>query len=121
MTEVDNSANDLKHRFALAVKRAREFNGLTQQELADKVDASLNHIGKLERGRYLPGLEVAAKLIGVLGIDANSVLAVRPATRAVSHSRLEDEAELQRLAETLDDRTICTAIELVTVLAKQRR
>jgi DNA-binding XRE family transcriptional regulator len=121
MAEVDNSADDLKNRFALAVKRARELNGLTQQELADLVGASLNHIGKLERGKYLPGLQVAAKLICALGIDANGMLAVQPAVRGVSRHRLDDEAELQRLAETLDDRTIRTAIELVAVLAKRGR
>jgi DNA-binding XRE family transcriptional regulator len=121
MTEVDNSAEGLKNRFAIAVKQARELNRLTQQELATLVGASLNHIGKLERGKYLPGLEVAAKLIGALGIDANRVLAAQPTTRVASRHRLEDEAELQRLAEMLDDRNLRTAIELMSILAKRGR
>lgn len=121
MADVDNSADDLTARFATAVKDSRERHGLTQQQLADKVGASLNHIGKLERGKYLPGLLVAAGIINVLGIDANKLFGTPVKQRKVSPRRLQTEADLIRVIEKLDDKGLETAAELVAVLARQRQ
>jgi putative transcriptional regulator len=38
----------------------RKVRGITQQELADKVDASRQTILSLEQGRYNPSLQLAS-------------------------------------------------------------
>jgi len=45
----------------------REKMGLTQQELADRVGVTRQTIISLERGRYNPSLQLAARLTKVLG------------------------------------------------------
>jgi len=121
MADVDNIDTDLTARFGLAVKDARERAGLTQQQLAQKTGASLNHIGKIERGKYLPGLSVAAQILVVLGIDANKLFGTKVKSRKASPRRLTDEAELIRVIEGLDDKSLATAAELVAVLSKRGR
>lgn len=119
MADEDSETDELTKRFALAIKDARERNGMSQQALAFQIGVSLDHVSKLERSKYLPGLDVAARLVRALGVDANKLLGAQPATRTASRYRLEAEAELLRLAESLDEKTLRTAIELVEVLARR--
>ena len=116
-----DNIDDLKTRFAVAVKDARERHGYTQEVLAGRIDASLDHVSKIERGKYLPGLAVAAHIIRVLAIDANKLLGVQLTVRPVSQHRLEVENELMRSLGGLDDKTLQTAVELVQVLAKRAK
>ena len=119
----DRMANHEKHkqalveRFAFAVRDARETSGLSQAELAEKIGASLDHVSKLEREKYLPGLAVAAELIRVLELDANALLLAEPRLRKVTRKRMDMEAEGIRLIAALDDKMLETAVELIGVLA----
>jgi putative transcriptional regulator len=45
----------------------RKVQGITQQELADKVDASRQTILALEQGRYNPSLLLACRIARALG------------------------------------------------------
>ena len=45
----------------------RKVRGITQQELADKVDASRQTIVSLEQGRYNPSLLLACRIAKALG------------------------------------------------------
>lgn len=121
MADEDTEKSALADRFARAVKSARELKGMSQAALANKIGASLDHVSKLERAKYLPGLMVAAELIKVLELDANALLDAQPSQRKVSRRRLDVEAELARLAEALDDRTLGTAVALVAVLAARAK
>lgn len=60
-------------RVAAVVKENREAKGLTQEKLAELIGTSTGFIGQLERGLTLPSVPVLAKLIDVLGIDANTL------------------------------------------------
>lgn len=121
MANSEDDKEALIERFARAVRDGRERAGMSQAALAEAVESSLDHIGKLERGRYLPGLLVAHQLIKTLGLDANALLDAEPRTRKVSRQRLEKEAAIIRLIEALDARTLDTAIELIEVLASRAR
>jgi len=50
-----------------AMIRARKGMGLTQRELAVMAGCSLSTIATTERGRFLPGPELRARIAGVLG------------------------------------------------------
>ena len=121
MADSQDDKEALTQRFARAVKDARERAGMSQAALAEAVGSSLDHIGKLERGKYLPGLLVARQLIKTLNIDANSLLSTEPRTRKASRQRLEREASMMRVVETLDDQTLGTALDLIEVLASRTR
>ena len=117
MAELDTTTDPLPARFARVVKDARERSGLSQAALAEQIGASLDHISKVERGKYAPSLVMAARLIRALKLDANALIEAQPTDRSASRRRLDAEAALMRLAEGLDDRTLDTAIALVRVLA----
>ena len=53
-------------KLGLNIKARREILQLTQQELADLVGVSLNHIGKIEIAYSKPSLELVIKLADTL-------------------------------------------------------
>ena len=50
-----------------AMIRARKGMGLSQRELAVMAGCSLSTLATTERGRFLPGPELRARIAGVLG------------------------------------------------------
>jgi ribosome-binding protein aMBF1 (putative translation factor) len=50
----------LRERFARAVTGERERRGLSQSDLAELVDVSVDHISKIEGQVYQPSFEMAA-------------------------------------------------------------
>ena len=111
----------LSERFARAVLDARERRGLSQAELADRIGVSLNHVSKLEREVYSASFEMAARFMIELDMDANALIGAKPTPRAVSKKRREIEAQIIRLIEGMDERTLDVALEVLMVLARPTR
>ena len=53
----------------------RTKQGLSQEDLAEKTDLSVNYIGMLERGEKIPSLETFIDIVNVLGVSADMILA----------------------------------------------
>lgn len=51
------------------IQRVRKSRGLTQQELADKIDMNRAHLGHLEQGRKSPSLETLEKIAKALKVQ----------------------------------------------------
>ena len=66
------------------IRRKRMEIGLTQRELADRLNVSFQAVSKWERGLNLPDLLLLPALCGVLGISADELLAMQaaPSTEA---------------------------------------
>ena len=60
---------DDKKFLATQIQIHRKKLGLTQAELAEKVDLSVQHISRIESGCYIPSLKSFFMLISVLNID----------------------------------------------------
>lgn len=56
------------------IKKAREANGFTQEELAEYADISPNHLSVIERGIKSPKLETFIDITNALGVSADSLL-----------------------------------------------
>jgi transcriptional regulator with XRE-family HTH domain len=56
----------LQATFGANVRHYRKAEGLTQGELAERVDLSLDMIGKIERGATAPSFETIEKLADAL-------------------------------------------------------
>lgn len=57
--------------FGAAMRRLRVERGLSQEELAEKMDMTSNaHISRLENGKKLPSLEMVFRLADALDIEA---------------------------------------------------
>ncbi len=64
----------LPKRFGATVRSVRHKSGLTQMQLAEKADLSLNYIGEVERGEKLVSLETVFRVSHALGITGADML-----------------------------------------------
>ena len=56
----------MKNQVNMKLKLARIENNLSQQELADKVEATRQTIGLIEKGKYNPSLNLCIKIAKAL-------------------------------------------------------
>ena len=70
-----------QERLAKIIKTRRLDMGLSQEQLAEKIDKSKSFIGQMERGECYPKYETQQALIACLGIDANELFAENPIGR----------------------------------------
>lgn len=59
---------DLKHTFGKNLKYFRFRKKLTQAALSEKINVSVNYLGRLERGKHSADFDVIEKLANVLEI-----------------------------------------------------
>ena len=59
---------------ALTVKSLRESKNLTQEQLAEMVNLSTNHISVIERGIKTPKLDSFVDIANALGVSADEIL-----------------------------------------------
>lgn len=64
---------DWQANLAAMVKRKRQGMGMSQEQLAEKVEKTAGFIGQLERGEAKPSLDTLRALIQSLGMDANAI------------------------------------------------
>lgn len=58
----------------IRLRSARELRGLTQDELADKIDTSKNNIYRWEKEEVKPSADFVTKIAQVLGVTADYLL-----------------------------------------------
>lgn len=56
------------------IREVRKSKGLTQEQLAEKADMSVNFLGEIERNQKLPGLYIFTNIITALDISADYIL-----------------------------------------------
>ena len=56
------------------IKYLREQRNLTQEQLAEAVNISTNHISVIERGLKTPKLDTFVDIVNALGVSADEVL-----------------------------------------------
>jgi DNA-binding XRE family transcriptional regulator len=56
----------------------RTEQGLSRQELAQKVDVNYQTIGFIERGDYSPSLELAFRIAEAFGVELTTVFSDKP-------------------------------------------
>jgi transcriptional regulator with XRE-family HTH domain len=70
--------------FGGVVRAIRTTNGLSQKEVADAGGLEQSRISEIERGRYLPGLDMASRLATGLGVSLTEIIAQWEGDRAAS-------------------------------------
>lgn len=56
------------------IREARKKQGLTQEQLAERLDVSVEFIGQIERGLKLPSMQVFIKILKSLNVSADYLL-----------------------------------------------
>lgn len=101
----------LQERLAKIIRTRRLDMGLSQEELAEKINKSTSFIGQIERGECFPKFETLQALVACLGIDANELFTDKPITR-------DDVTELFDLALHMDENKRLLLIEFARLLHK---
>ena len=101
--------SSLLERIALEVKERRQGMGMSQEELADKIDKSSSFIGQLERGESSLKLETFQMLVKCLGMDANALLSGEQRSRSTLN-------ELYSLAAQMSEKEIKLLLGIAKLL-----
>ena len=78
------SEEKLRNNFAKNLTHYRKLFGLTQGELAEKLNYSDKSISKWERGDGLPDLAVTIQIAEIFGITINDMIAEKPRRRLMT-------------------------------------
>jgi len=106
-------SNAMKRVIGLRIRAARKTAGLTQEELADRLNRTTESISNLERGKSLPAVQSLAAIadqLGItladlfVGIEAGSPDRERVAleARAISVIRKLDKTRLEIAVKQLE-------------------
>lgn len=71
---MDNDQLKIREQIGIRLKKAREDAGLTQLELAKKLDISVNYVSMIERGEVNFSFDKIYKIIKTLKIKASQIL-----------------------------------------------
>ena len=74
LVSMAHELNSLRRRFGAAIRAARLEKGMTQAELAERADLTLNYIGYLERATQTPSLDTVIRLGRALGMSGSDLL-----------------------------------------------
>ena len=65
--------NNIKHLLGENIKRIRRRQHITQENLAELVDRSKNHISKIEQGLTNPPLDLLIEIANALNVSMNEL------------------------------------------------
>jgi transcriptional regulator with XRE-family HTH domain len=103
----------------LRVRALRQKRGLSQEELASRIDRSYHTISNIERGLTLPNFTTLERLSQVLGVPVRDFFDHQPdASDNPRRARLM--SELFNAARELGDPDLELALEQVKVLSRAR-
>lgn len=103
---------DLK-QMGRKIKEARERKGYTQEQLAEKLNLSVQHVSVIERGVKAPRLETFVHIANELDVNADYLL-----EDLLSVSAQLASSELYDRMEGVSEREKKRILEVVNVLVK---
>jgi transcriptional regulator with XRE-family HTH domain len=122
----------VQHAIGQTLRALRQLKGLTQKELASKIQGEVDYsyIGKIERGEQLPSLKMLERLSNALAVPLSAffqglgsdVTAAREGREAGSDALGgQRERLLLYLVRTVHNDDIPLLIEIVRILNKRRK
>jgi putative transcriptional regulator len=70
-----------RHDIRNAVRRHRALQGMTQQELADRVGVTRQTVLSIEKGKYTPSVALALALAEVFAVNVETLFQLDRETR----------------------------------------
>jgi transcriptional regulator with XRE-family HTH domain len=110
-------AVELRKLFGASLRQCRRSRGLTQAQLAEATDLSLEMIGRLERGITAPSFETIEALASVLQIAPAELFGANPTD--IEGERRELLARINSLLASASDIEMRRAERVVSALIKE--
>lgn len=110
---------DLLINLGAQIRHFRLEAGMTQEELADKVDTSRDTIGNLERGEYFTQLGILYRISTVLRRNLDELFVWAPRVRKGKAQAAVDDAvgKFRSMLTSTDPVTLAEANQLLAILA----
>lgn len=83
-------------------RETRKALGLTQANMAERLDLSVEFYARIERGHALPSIEVFLRMVDALGVSADALLGLDAARVAPGAPPLTSPADPPELREVAD-------------------
>lgn len=103
----------LKTIFGRQLREARRSKGMTQAALAERIDRSLEMVGRLERGEIAPSFETIERLVAELDVPPGFLFGGDVGT---GHKGSELLAEGIEALYHLGDQDLARAVRLIKAL-----
>lgn len=113
-------SKDLKSSVAIVVRAARQRLGLTQEDLAARVERTPESISNIERGLQLPNIETLLDLSEILGVPIADFFEGHARKTKVSLKRTKLEAQFREIARELSDRDLGIAVRQATAFLEPK-
>lgn len=110
-----------RQRIGQRVRTIRRLRGLTQEELAARVERSVEAISALERGKSQPTIETLDRLAEQLGVPTRDFLDYNESDKDAGPQRIALLTAICDIARSLDDRDLEVAVAMITALAGRSR
>jgi transcriptional regulator with XRE-family HTH domain len=116
----NSSPDEISPQFSAKLKRARQLKGLTQGQLAQKIDADIQRISKYERGVAAPTTGILVKLADALDVTTDYLIRDGESQPAAA---VRDPDLLQRFVEVdiLPERDREVLLTLLDAFIKKHR
>ena len=106
--------------FGHMLRRLREQRNLTQEDLAELIDRSVQAISKMERGHSLPNLETLIRISEKLNVPLHELIKVFDPTKPVDPARAPLEASIIDSSRRLSMRDLHIVAQLVKAFPVER-
>ncbi|MCO4090740.1 MAG: helix-turn-helix transcriptional regulator [Sphingorhabdus sp.] len=105
--------SDLRVQVGSLVRHHREVAGFTQAELADRIERSVQLVGRIERGSSAPSFETLAGIASALNVEVRDLFGVNhfaagqevsaaPLSKLVSRVASLDTSDLEWVLKLVD-------------------
>lgn len=88
--------DDLKKKFGQRVRKIRQKQNLSQEELAEKIDIAVNNMGKIERGESFVTAVTLEKLATVLNVKVEDFFKF---DSFVSIDEMKEELDFNKMSD----------------------
>ena len=109
-------------QFGQRVRELRDQRGLTQKELAERLDVSPSYVNKVERERLhfgdYPSAKFIQKLAGELDADEDELLLLSDRVPDALRQRIRERPEVFKAVADLDDKSMD---QLMQLFARKRK
>jgi len=109
-------ALELRGLFGTSLRQCRRARRLTQAQLAEATDLSLEMIGRLERGLTAPSFDTIAALIEVLRVGPAEVFGAEPS--AITGERRKILDSINKLLASASDENLRRAERVLAALLR---
>ena len=112
---------DLKTYIGLQIRHHRKLKGLTQEQLAERVEKAVETISNVERGHTRTGLETLERIALTLDVPLGVFFTGAEDASGLSAQRREKELQIQEIVRSLPDSYLDTAKGQLELLARHEK